>query len=178
MATPDEIQQKLAQLRASNPGVPGVTFDTVIDPLVETKFKTSLEQAKTPEERAALKQQLLTSMKNEGRLAVEQQIDALNSSFAALQTVASSLLIAATSLPATIAATTSAAAAPPIAANILALIGAATTAAMGILSNAAGLGISIPDAALAPIDALIAVKSLIPSPSSIPVPPTSGSSGQ
>lgn len=171
MATPEQLQAKLAEIRASNPSVPGISFETILDPLVEAKYSGPLAQCRTPEQRAALKEDIKNNLRNEGRALIEQQIDGLNSSYAALQKSIINLTLAASTLATTLATPTSVAAAPPIAAGILAMIDSATAPIVGLLSNAIALGIEIPDAALVPIDAILAIKKLIPNPSSISPPP-------
>jgi hypothetical protein len=76
MATITEMQEAITNLINSDETIeiPGLDFESVIDHLVDERYKDILKNASNEEERKQLKNNLLNYYRNKGRMVVDESI--------------------------------------------------------------------------------------------------------
>ena len=183
MATITEMQQAINELINSDGKVeiPGLEFESVINNLVDVRYKEVLDKATDPEQRQQLKENLLNYYRNDGRMIIDESINTIKSCYSeateGLKQVseAAAKAVANNAIPSVITVGTATSTANPAyalienankKATLLSMLKSIGDALVRLLSAAIKIAFQVPDMIMTVIQTLTTTKQVV---NSIPV---------
>lgn len=179
MATITEMQEAITNLINSDETIeiPGLDFESVIDHLVDERYKDVLKNASNEEERKQLKNNLLNYYRNQGRMVVDESINTIKSCYSQAKeglkqvSEAAAQAVASNAIPAVIPIGTANPAYALIEnankkATLLSMLKSIGDALVRLLSSAIKIAFQVPDMVMSLVQTLTTTKQVV---NSIPV---------
>ena len=183
MATITEMQEAITNLINSDETIeiPGLDFESVIDHLVDERYKDILKNASNEEERKQLKNNLLNYYRNKGRMVVDESINTIKSCYSQAKeglkqvSEAAAQAVASNAIPAVITVGTATSTANPAyalienankKATLLSMLKSIGDALVRLLSSAIKIAFQVPDMVMSLVQTLTTTKQVV---NSIPV---------